>query len=77
MPTPIPLTLLPQSLAQAGFTPPGYRVCYEAARSAHIPATRENNGRWVFNASDVGTIAERMRELGKIPASRISPSHAA
>jgi len=56
----IPLTLLPQSLTESGFNAPGYRACYEAARSAHIPATRAKNGRWVFNASDVGTIAHRM-----------------
>jgi hypothetical protein len=56
----IPLTLLPQSLTESGFNTPGYRACYEAARSAQIPATRANNGRWVFNACDVCTIAHRM-----------------
>lgn len=72
-----PLTLLPKFLSDAGFNAPGYRKCYEAARSAHIPATREDNGRWVFNASDVDTIAKRMRELGKFPANCVSTSHAA
>lgn len=53
-----PLTLLPKALTDAGFPAPSYRACYEAARSARIPATREGNGRWTFKVGDLDTIAQ-------------------
>jgi len=56
----IPLTVLPRALAEAGYPPRNYRACYEAARSAQIPAKREGNGRWTFNPRDIGEIADRL-----------------
>lgn len=52
-----PLTLLPKALLDAGYEPIGYRACYEAARSAKIPADFGSNGRWTFDLSDIDQIA--------------------
>lgn len=55
-----PLTDLPAALINAGFDAPGYRACYEAARSARIPVRRGPNGRWTFCPDDLSTIASRL-----------------
>ncbi len=54
-----PLTHLPKALAAAGYAPPGYRACYEAARSAQIPADIIN-GRWTFDPNDIPAIADAL-----------------
>jgi copper homeostasis protein CutC len=54
------LTELPKALAAEGYGTPSYRAVYEAARSAIIPATRGNNGRWVFDPTDLPIIADRL-----------------
>lgn len=57
----LPLTDLPRVLIEAGFEDaPNYRACYEAARSAAIPATRGKDGRWKFDPQDLGEIADRL-----------------
>lgn len=56
----IALTELPKTLAAEGYGTPPYRSVYEAARSAVIPATRGQNGRWVFDPTDLPTIADRL-----------------
>lgn len=62
----IPLTDLPRALLEAGFDDtPNYRACYEAARSAAIPAQRGPDGRWKFNPQDLGEIAERLGLLAR------------
>lgn len=56
-----PLTDLPRALIDAGFhDAPNYRACYEAARSAVIPARRNKAGRWTFDPADLGEIADRL-----------------
>jgi hypothetical protein len=57
---PRPLTELPATLASEGYQPPSYRFAYEAARSARIPATRGDNGRWTFDPADLPIIADRL-----------------
>lgn len=56
----IPLTQLPKALATAGYNPPGYRACYEAARSARIAADLADNGRWTFDPADLPAIAQAL-----------------
>lgn len=55
-----PLTDLPATLAAEGYRAPSYRLAYEAARSAVIPATRGENGRWTFDPADLPVIADRL-----------------
>ena len=55
-----PLTDLPAALLQAGYEAPSYRLAYEAARSARIPAQRGRNGRWSFVLDDIPQIADRL-----------------
>lgn len=55
-----PLTDLPAALIGAGFDAPNYRACYEAARSARIPVTRNESGRWTFRPDDLPVIASRL-----------------
>jgi len=55
-----PLTDLPATLAAEGYTAPSYRHAYEQARSARIPATRGENGRWTFDPADLPVIADRL-----------------
>lgn len=55
-----PLTDLPATLAAEGYPAPSYRFTYEAARSARIPATRGENGRWTFDPADLPIIADRL-----------------
>lgn len=55
-----PLTDLPAALAAQGYPAPGYRFAYEAARSAVIPVTRGENGRWTFDPADLPVIADRL-----------------
>ena len=55
-----PLTDLPATLAAEGYPAPSYRFTYEAARSARIPATRGENGRWTFDPADLPVIADRL-----------------
>lgn len=52
------LTDLPTILAAEGYGTPSYRAVYEAARSAVIPAQRGENGRWVFDPTDLPIIAD-------------------
>jgi hypothetical protein len=54
------LTDLPAALLGAGFDAPNYRACYEAARSALIPVTRNSSGRWSFRADDLPAIAKSL-----------------
>ena len=55
-----PLTDLPATLAAEGYPAPSYRHAYEQARSAAIPATRGENGRWTFDPADLPVIADRL-----------------
>lgn len=55
-----PLTDLPAALAAEGYPAPSYRHAYEQARSARIPATRGENGRWTFDPADLPVIADRL-----------------
>lgn len=55
-----PLTDLPAALLHAGYEAPSYRLAYEAARSARIPAQRGRNGRWTFILDDIPQIAGRL-----------------
>ncbi len=55
-----PLTDLPATLAAEGYRAPSYRFAYEAARSAVIPVTRGENGRWTFDPADLPVIADRL-----------------
>ena len=63
-----PLTDLPTALLEAGYQPPGYRECYEAARSARIPAKKAANSRWTFVEADLSAIAECMGLKAKCAA---------
>jgi hypothetical protein len=55
-----PLTDLPATLAAEGYPAPSYRLVYEQARSARIPAKRGCNGRWTFDPADLPEIADRL-----------------
>lgn len=55
-----PLTDLPATLAAQGYPTTSYRSAYEQARSARIPATRGENGRWMFDPADLPMIADRL-----------------
>ena len=57
----IPLPLLPTALREAGFEPPPYRACLNAAMDARIPVMRTVTGRWVVNRDDLPVIAVAMR----------------
>lgn len=52
------LTELPRALKEAYGTTPNYRTVYEAARSALIPASCAENGRWTYDPADLPAIAD-------------------
>lgn len=56
----LPLTDLPRTLIETGYTAPTYRTLYTAATDARIPAQKSSGGRWTFSADDLPAIAEAM-----------------
>ena len=62
-----PLTDLPRTLIEAGYSAPRYRSLYTAATDARIPADKDAGGRWTFRANDLPAIADAMR---------LTPAHA-
>jgi len=63
----LPLTALPRTLIEAGYSAPKYRSIYNAATDARIPADKDAGGRWTFRANDLPAIADAMR---------LTPAHA-
>jgi len=64
----LPLTDLPRTLIEAGYSAPRYRSLYTAATDARIPADKDAGGRWTFCADDLPAIADAMS---------LTPAHAA
>jgi hypothetical protein len=64
----LPLTDLPRTLIEAGYSAPRYRSLYTAATDARIPADKDAGGRWTFRADDLPAIADAMS---------LAPAHAA